>query len=89
MFDLDERYGALSAAGDPLERLRSVADLELFRGELDAALERSDRARGGPGSSRPSNGRDVPFVSITPAAQHQNLDGPPRALEQVQASGSQ
>jgi transposase, IS5 family len=47
LFDLDERYGALSAAGDPLERLRSVVDLELFRGELDAALERSDRARGG------------------------------------------
>jgi IS5 family transposase len=46
-FDLDERYGALSAAGDPLERLAQVVDFELFRGELDAALERSERARGG------------------------------------------
>jgi IS5 family transposase len=46
-FDLDERYAALSAAGDPLERLASVVDFELFRAELDAALDRSDRARGG------------------------------------------
>jgi transposase, IS5 family len=46
-FDLDERYTALSAAGDPLERLSAVIDFELFRGELDAALARSDRAKGG------------------------------------------
>ena len=47
LFDLDRRYAALSAAGDPLERLALVVDFELFRGELDAALERSDRAKGG------------------------------------------
>jgi transposase, IS5 family len=46
-FDLDQRYAALSAAGDPLERLASVVDFELFRAELDAALERSDRTKGG------------------------------------------
>jgi transposase, IS5 family len=46
-FDLDERYAALSAAGDPLERLAAVVDFELFRPELDAALERSDRTKGG------------------------------------------
>src|SRR5918994_5730066 len=46
-FDLDERYAALSSAGDPLERLTAVVDFELFRPELEAALERSDRARGG------------------------------------------
>jgi transposase, IS5 family len=46
-FDLDERYAALSAAGDPLERLASVIDFELLRPELDAALARSDRAKGG------------------------------------------
>ena len=46
-FDLDERYAALSAAGDPLERLASVVDFELFRADLDAALDRSDRAKGG------------------------------------------
>jgi IS5 family transposase len=47
LFDLDERYGALSAMGDPLERLAAVLDFELFRSELDAALDRSDRAKGG------------------------------------------
>jgi transposase, IS5 family len=46
-FDRDERYAALSAAGDPLERLAAVVDFELFRGALDAALSRSDRAKGG------------------------------------------
>jgi IS5 family transposase len=46
-FDLDERYAVLSAAGDPLERLAAVVDFELFRPELDAALDRSDRAKGG------------------------------------------
>jgi IS5 family transposase len=47
LFDLDRRYAALSAAGDPLERLALVVDFEPFRAELDAALERSDRAKGG------------------------------------------
>jgi IS5 family transposase len=37
----------LSAAGDPLERLAVAVDFELFRGELEAALRRSDRSRGG------------------------------------------
>ena len=46
-FDADERLRKLSAAGDPLERLRAVVDFELFRPSLDAALERADRGRGG------------------------------------------
>ncbi len=46
-FDLDERYRALSAAGDALERLARAVDFELFRGELEAALQRSDRVKGG------------------------------------------
>jgi len=46
-FDADERLAALSAAGDPLERLRAVVDFELFRPELEAALDRADRSRGG------------------------------------------
>ncbi len=46
-FDVDERYGALSAAGDPLERLAAVVDFEIFRPVLNAALARSDRSRGG------------------------------------------
>lgn len=47
LFDADARLRALSAAGDPLERLRSVVDFELFRPDLEAALNRADRSRGG------------------------------------------
>ena len=47
LFDTDERLRWLSAAGDPLERLAAVVDFELFWPELDAALGRSDRAKGG------------------------------------------
>ena len=39
-FDLDERYAALSRTGDPLERLATVVDFEVFRADLDAALAR-------------------------------------------------
>jgi transposase, IS5 family len=46
-FDSDERLKALSAADDPLERLARVIDFEVFRGDLEAALSRSDRAKGG------------------------------------------
>jgi len=46
-FDTDERLRALSAAGDPLERLKAVIDFQLFRPELEAALNRADRSRGG------------------------------------------
>lgn len=46
-FDGEERLKALSAAGDPLERLTRVVDFEVFRGDLEAALSRSDRSKGG------------------------------------------
>jgi transposase, IS5 family len=46
-FDRDERLKALSAAGDPLERLATVVDFEVFRGDLDAALPRAERLKGG------------------------------------------
>jgi IS5 family transposase len=46
-FDVDERLRELSEAGDPLERLLSVVDFEIFRGELNVALRRSDRRKGG------------------------------------------
>lgn len=46
-FDLSDRYEALSAAGDPLERLAGVVDFEVFRGPLIAALRRSVRDKGG------------------------------------------
>jgi len=46
-FDLSDRYEALSAACDPLERLAAVVDFELFRGSLVAALRRGPRNKGG------------------------------------------
>jgi transposase, IS5 family len=46
-FDGEERLKALSAASDPLERLAAVIDFEVFREDLESALSRSDRARGG------------------------------------------
>jgi len=46
-FDLSDRYATLSAAGDPLERLASVVDFEVFRGPLIVALRRSARSKGG------------------------------------------
>ncbi|MFC3216430.1 IS5 family transposase [Novosphingobium panipatense] len=46
-FDLSNRYEALSAAGDPLERLAAVVDFEVFRGPLVAALRRGPRGKGG------------------------------------------
>ena len=46
-FDLSDRYAALSAAGDPLERLAAVVDFEVFRVPLIVALRRSDRGKGG------------------------------------------
>ena len=45
-FDSDERLQALSAAGDPLERLAAVVDFEVFRSDLIAALSRSDQTKG-------------------------------------------
>jgi hypothetical protein len=43
-FDADERLRALSASGDPLDRLWAVVDFELFRPELEAVLARADRS---------------------------------------------
>jgi hypothetical protein len=47
IFDVEEQYAALSAAGDPPERLAAVVDFEIFWPVLEAALARSDRSRGG------------------------------------------
>ncbi len=46
-FDLEERLAALSKSGDPLERLASMVDFEIFRPALKRALRRSDRSKGG------------------------------------------
>ena len=46
-FDLEERLAGLSAKGDELERLNAVVDFELFRPELERAVPRADRSKGG------------------------------------------
>jgi transposase, IS5 family len=46
-FDVEDRLKQLSAKGDALERLSAVVDFELFRGDLERAVVRSDRSRGG------------------------------------------
>jgi len=46
-FDVEERLAGLSRKGDDLERLAAVVDFELFRPELERAVPRADRAKGG------------------------------------------
>jgi transposase, IS5 family len=46
-FDVEDRLKQLSAKGDALERLSAVVDFELFRGDLEPAVVRSDRLPGG------------------------------------------
>jgi hypothetical protein len=46
-FDVEERLKDLSAKGDALERLGTIADFELFRPGLARAVPRSDGAKGG------------------------------------------
>ena len=46
-FDVEERLKELSAKGDELVRLNAVVDFELFRADLERAVPRSDRAKGG------------------------------------------
>jgi IS5 family transposase len=46
-FDVEERLAGLSKKGDDLERLAAVVDFELFRPELERAVPRADRSRGG------------------------------------------
>lgn len=46
-FDVEERLAGLSKKGDDLERLAAVIDFELFRPELERAVPRADRSKGG------------------------------------------
>src|SRR4051812_25371285 len=47
LFDVDERLKELSAKGDHLERLNGLVNFELFRADLEQAVPRADRSRGG------------------------------------------
>ncbi len=46
-FDVDMRLEELSAKGDDLERLKGIVDFEIFRADLERAVPRADRAKGG------------------------------------------
>jgi transposase, IS5 family len=46
-FDIDERLKQLSDLGDQLETFAAAVDFEIFRPELEQALNYSDGARGG------------------------------------------
>jgi transposase, IS5 family len=52
LFDGEDRLKALSAAGDPLERLAGVVDFEVFRGDLETALSRFGSDEGRPPALR-------------------------------------
>lgn len=47
LWDVDERYARLSAAGDSLERGNTVVAWEMFRKPLAKALNRPDLSQGG------------------------------------------
>src|SRR5450631_693783 len=46
-FDVQDRYEALSRAGDPLESLRTMIPWETFRKHLKKTLQRKDNGLGG------------------------------------------
>lgn len=47
LFDMENRLESLSKFGDPLEKLKEVVDFEIFRTEIEDALEFKDRSKGG------------------------------------------
>jgi transposase, IS5 family len=69
-FDIDERLRELSAKGDELERLNSLVDFELFRGDVERAVPRSDRSRGG----RPAFDHVLMFKALVLQASHSLSD---------------
>ncbi len=46
-FDVEERLAGVLRKGDDLERLGAVIDFERFRPELERAVPRADRSKGG------------------------------------------
>src|ERR1700747_3543433 len=69
-FDIDERLRELSAKGDGLERLNALVDFELFRSDLERAVPRSDRSRGG----RPAFDHVLMFKALILQASHSLSD---------------
>src|SRR5271169_5106763 len=71
-FDVEERLKELSAKGDALERLSAVVDFELFRGDLERAVPRSDGSKGG----RPAFDHVLMFKVLVLQASHCRTSGP-------------
>src|SRR5205807_7068143 len=46
-FDIEERLRELSAKGDDLECIKGLVNFGKFRADLEAAVPRADRSRGG------------------------------------------
>jgi transposase, IS5 family len=69
-FDVDEWLKQLSAKGDSLERLAQVIDFELFRADLERAVPRSDRVKGG----RPPFDHVLMFKTLVLQASHNLSD---------------
>lgn len=61
---LSDLYEALSAAGDPLERLPGMVDFGVLRAPLISALRHSVRAKGG----RPPFDLVMMFIILVPQA---------------------
>ena len=47
LFDVEARLRELSAKGGDLDRVNALVDFEAFRSELEQAVPRADRAKGG------------------------------------------
>jgi len=69
-FDVDERLKQLSAKGDSLERLNAVVDFDLFRANLERAVRRSDRSKGG----RPAFDHVLMFKTLVLQVSHNLSD---------------
>jgi hypothetical protein len=69
-FDIDQRLRELSAKGDEPERLHVLIDFELFRGDLERAVPRSDRSRG----ARPAFDHVLMFKALILQASHSLSD---------------
>src|ERR1700690_729326 len=76
-FDVEERLKELSAKGDALERLTAVVDFELFRGDLERAVPRSDGSKGGRSAGR-LRGRERLPAGVPRSGDALVGGGPPR-----------
>ena len=69
-FDVDERLSELTAKGDDLERVKALVNFEMFRSELEAAVPRADRSKGG----RPAFDHVLMFKVLILQAMHSLSD---------------